>query len=102
MRARSKRTRRTVTEFLQIQSRESLRIFLSEHLHNQPYHGAFADRIGATWCFNPLTPPLNNWRSAKQPNSILLDLKGRTAIWTATHQRPRQPLSQTISIAENS
>ncbi len=59
---------------------------LSGHLHDQPYRGAFADRIGPTWCFNPGTPPLAELRLAKQPNSILLDLENRTAAWTATHR----------------
>ena len=71
---------------------------LSGHLHDQPYRGAFADRIGPTWCFNPGTPPLARLRSAKQPNSILLDLENRTATWTATHQRPRRPTSETIAL----
>ena len=71
---------------------------LSGHLHDQPYWGAFADRIGPTWCFNPGTPPLARLRAAKQPNSILLDLVNRTATWTATHQRPRRPTSETISL----
>jgi len=71
---------------------------LSGHLHDQPYHGSFAVRVGSTWCFNPGTPPLARWRSSKQPNSILLDLENRTATWTATHQRPRQPISETISL----
>lgn len=69
---------------------------LSGHLHDQPYRGAFADRIGSTWCFNPGTPPLARLRSAKQPNSILLDLANRIATWTATHQRPRKPVAEQI------
>lgn len=71
---------------------------LSGHLHEQPYRGAFADRIGPTWCFNPGTPPLARLRSAKQPNSILLDLENRTATWTATQQRSRRPISETIAL----
>jgi predicted phosphodiesterase len=71
---------------------------LSGHLHDQPYRGAFADRVGSTWCFNPGTPPLARLRSSKQPNSILIDLTDRIATWTATHQRPRRPISETISL----
>lgn len=73
---------------------------LSGHLHNQPYRGSFADRVGSTWCFNPGTPPLTRLRSAPQPNSILLDLAQRTATWTATHQKPRRPISQTVSLGD--
>ena len=74
---------------------------LSGHIHDQPYRGGFADRVGSTWCFNPGTPPLIKFHSATQPNSILLDLESRTATWTATHHCHRRPISASLQLVNN-
>jgi len=57
---------------------------LSGHIHLQPYRGGFAERLGATWCFNPGVPDSAEGATAKQPNHISLDFAEGTAIWSFT------------------
>lgn len=54
---------------------------VSGHLHDQPYTGSFAEKIGSTWCFNP---GQTSARMSPVPNHIMLDLAARTATWHAT------------------
>jgi Icc-related predicted phosphoesterase len=50
---------------------------LSGHIHNSPFYkeGAWVDRIGKTWVFNP------GKQIGAQPTSITLDLATMTAEW---------------------
>lgn len=57
---------------------------LSGHLHSQPYRGDFAERIGATWCFNPGVPDGFGTATATKPNHIILDIARKTATWHFT------------------
>lgn len=55
---------------------------VSGHLHRQPYIGSFADKVGATWCFNPGHPEhLEQNVAVPVPNHIVLDLAVGTATW---------------------
>lgn len=66
---------------------------LSGHLHHQPYLGGFAERLKATWCFNPgasKTPPLGH-PTPPVPNHIVLDIKEGCAQWYATWQDEPTP-----------
>lgn len=56
---------------------------LGGHLHLQPYAGDFADKVGATWCFNAGQPGLEKPPVAEVPNHIILDLEARQATWNA-------------------
>jgi predicted phosphodiesterase len=71
---------------------------LSGHIHAQPYSGAFADRIGATWCFNPGLPIPSRAVKAKVPNHIVLDTSARTATWHATPNVGRLPIINQIRL----
>lgn len=58
---------------------------LCGHIHQQPYHGDFAERLGSTWCFNPgssegIEP------AAEIPNHIVLDIAEDTATWHFTER----------------
>ena len=57
---------------------------LSGHIHNRPYRGNFAARIGSTWCFNPGVPEAPEVIKAIVPNHIVLDTVAATAVWHAT------------------
>ena len=54
-------------------------IVLSGHIHNSPFYkdGAWVDRIGKTWVFNP------GKQIGPQPTSITLDLEKMTAEWVS-------------------
>lgn len=56
---------------------------LSGHIHNSPFfeQGAWIDRIGSTWVFNPGRQP------GAQPTAILLDLEAMTAEWRSAAER---------------
>jgi predicted phosphodiesterase len=69
---------------------------VSGHLHEQPYIGSFAEKIGSTWCFNPGHPDPQRAVKAKVPNHIELDLKARTATWNASGRSGS--LRRTISL----
>jgi predicted MPP superfamily phosphohydrolase len=71
---------------------------LSGHIHGQPYTGAFADRIGPTWCFNPGVPPAGQMRGAKIPNHIVLDTGRRSATWHATPALDKIPIRRTMHL----
>ncbi len=57
---------------------------LSGHIHLQPYRGNFAERLGATWCFNPGVPDGMAGAMADEPNHIAFDLVEGTADWHFT------------------
>jgi hypothetical protein len=59
-------------------------LLLSGHHHLQPYRGNFAERMGATWCFNPGVPSDIDAAKAEKPNHISLDLKEGAASWYFT------------------
>ena len=52
---------------------------LSGHIHNSPFYaeGAWVDRIGKTWVFNPGKQP------GASPTYIILDLDAMTAEWVS-------------------
>lgn len=54
-------------------------IVLSGHIHNAPFYanGAWADRIGRTWVFNP------GRQIGAQPTYLRLDLGAMTATWVS-------------------
>jgi len=58
-------------------------IVLSGHIHNSPFYdkGAWIDRIGSTWGFNP------GRQLGPEPTSIVLDLDAMTAEWRSTEGR---------------
>jgi Icc-related predicted phosphoesterase len=65
---------------------------LSGHIHLQPYRGDFAERLGATWCFNPGVPDGLAAAAAEVPNHIVLDLSERAAVWHATATSGQMPI----------
>ena len=71
---------------------------VSGHLHNQPYRGAFAEKIYGTWCFNPGSPVISRALKAKIPNHIVLDLSARTATWHATPNVGQSPIIKQIRL----
>jgi Icc-related predicted phosphoesterase len=56
---------------------------LSGHIHNSPFYeaGAWVDRIGRTWVFNP------GRQVGPQPSTITIDLAAMTAEWTSQEGR---------------
>ncbi len=70
----------------------------SGHLHNQPYDGSFADRLGGTWCFNPGHPMPRLATRCSVPNHIVLDLVEQTATWHASQNIGNRPVTETIHL----
>ncbi len=66
-------------------------IVLSGHIHNSPFYpdGAWVDRIGPTWVFNP------GREIGPTPVHIVLDLEAMTAEWISTDGRSLQRLAAT-------
>jgi Icc-related predicted phosphoesterase len=64
-------------------------IVLSGHIHNSPFYsdGAWVDRIGPTWVFNP------GREIGSTPVHIIFDLEAMTAEWISTEGRSLQRLS---------
>jgi Icc-related predicted phosphoesterase len=64
-------------------------IVLSGHIHNSPFYpeGAWVDRIGPTWVFNP------GREIGATPVHIVLDLDAMTAEWISTDGRSLQQLA---------
>jgi len=55
---------------------------LGGHIHNVPYHGGFASKVGSSWCFNAGYPPSTKAAIAPFPNHIII-FEGK-ATWRAT------------------
>jgi predicted phosphodiesterase len=70
----------------------------SGHIHGQPYKGSFADKIGATWCFNPGHPSIEQATRAEAPNHIMLDLAARTATWHAAAHVGRESILKRVAL----
>lgn len=70
----------------------------SGHLHDQPYDGSFADRLGGTWCFNPGHPMPPLAKRCRVPNHIVLDLADQTATWHASQNIGNLPVTETIHL----
>jgi Icc-related predicted phosphoesterase len=66
-------------------------IVLSGHIHNSPFYpdGAWVDRIGPTWVFNP------GREIGPTPVHIVLDLEAMTAEWISNDGRSLQRLAAT-------
>lgn len=64
-------------------------IVLSGHIHNAPFTegGAWSDRIGATWVFNP------GRQIGSQPTFLAVDLDQRQATWISMEGRCVQQLA---------
>jgi Icc-related predicted phosphoesterase len=62
---------------------------LCGHVHNAPFYpkGAWVDRIGQTWVFNPGRQP------GPSPTRILLDLDGQRAEWISIEGRSIRQLA---------
>lgn len=69
---------------------------LCGHIHQQPYHGDFAERLASTWCFNPGWPEEDEV-ATEIPNHIVLDLREGAATWHFT--KPGATGQQTRRIA---
>jgi Icc-related predicted phosphoesterase len=61
---------------------------LSGHIHNSPFYeqGAWVDRLGSTWVFNP------GRQIGMQPTSIVVDLEAMTARWSSIEAESVQDL----------
>lgn len=64
-------------------------LVLSGHIHNAPFYpeGAWADRIGRTWVFNPGRQP------GPKPAHIEIDLETMTAAWDSLEGRSLRELA---------
>jgi Icc-related predicted phosphoesterase len=64
-------------------------IVLSGHIHNSPFYpdGAWVDRIGKTWVFNP------GKQIGPEPTHITLDLAAMTAEWVSLEGRSVRELA---------
>jgi Icc-related predicted phosphoesterase len=64
---------------------------LSGHIHNSPFYadGAWVDRIGKTWVFNPGKQP------GECPTYIILDLEAMTAEWVSAEGQSVRKLTVT-------
>ena len=64
-------------------------LVLSGHIHNSPFYpeGAWVDRIGRTWVFNPGRQP------GGQPTFIQVDLGAMTAEWSSAEGRSVRDLA---------
>lgn len=68
--------------------RHSPDMVMSGHIHNSPFYeqGAWVDRIGRTWVFNP------GRQIGDRPTSIIVDLEAMTAEWSSTEGHSVQDL----------
>ena len=64
---------------------------LSGHIHNSPFYpdGAWVDRIGKTWVFNP------GKQIGAQPTCIVFDLDAMTAEWISLEGQSLRKLAVT-------
>lgn len=68
-------------------------IVLSGHIHNAPFRdgGAWADRIGQTWVFNPGRQP------GELPCILVFDLAERSVVWESLAGREELDLNERVS-----
>jgi Icc-related predicted phosphoesterase len=64
-------------------------LVLSGHIHNAPFYedGAWVDRLGETWVFNP------GRQIGQEPSHVILDLDAMTASWVSMEGVSSQDLA---------
>jgi predicted phosphodiesterase len=67
-------------------------VLLCGHIHRAPFRpdGAWAEKIGATWCLNPGAQECNE-ESYAYPPHVVIDTAAGTLVWSHAESAPAQP-----------